>query len=355
MATTFDILNNHRRVIAGATLIAGLAGAGLSLVLTPTYTAKASFLTPQQQGATSAALAALGGLAGGLMSASGGLKTPSDQYVSLMESVRVTDALIDRFKLMDVYGAKFRDDARIKLAKYAKFVPSKKDNFIYVEVDDESPQRAAALANAYIEELQKLTSSLALTEAQQRRAFFEQQLTLTKEQLARAQAELEAAGFNAGAMSADAKATAELYAKAKANAASAQIELDSLRRSRTDSAPEVLRQQAVVSGLLTQVRQLERPSDKSQSAAYISAYRDFKYQETLFEINARQFEAAKMDEAREGPQIQVVDAAQTPERRSKPKRVSMTLLFAMFGAILSSLAVLARHFRAEARGQYQAS
>jgi len=320
------------------------AGAVVSLLTPPTYTAKASFLSPQQQGATSAALAALGGLTGGLAGA--GIKAPSDQYVSLMESARITDAIIDRFKLMEVYGAQFRDEVRVKIAKNARFIPSKKDSFIYVEVDDETPERAAAIANAYIEELQKVTSSLALTEAQQRRMFFERQLSQAKGQLTKTQAALELAGFNVGAMSADAKATADLYSKVKASVDNAQIELDSLRRTRTESTPEVLRQRAIVEGLSAQLRQLERPSEKGRNAVYINAYRDFKYQEMLLEINAKQFEAAKLDEAREGAVIQVIDVAQPPERRSKPKRVSMTLMFAMFGLVFSSLFVLWRHFGA---------
>ncbi len=261
-----------------------------------------------------------------------------------MESVRITDAIIDRFKLMDVYGTKFREDARVKAAKNARFVPSKKDSFIYIEVDDESPARAAAMANAYIEELQKVTSSIALTEAQQRRMFFERQLSQTKGELTKMQAALESAGFNVGALSADAKATADLYAKAKASVDNAQIELDSLRRTRTDSTPEVQRQRSIVEGLAAQLRQLERPSEKNRNTTYINAYRDFKYQEMLLEINAKQYEAAKMDEAREGAMIQVIDVAQPPERRSKPKRVSMTIMFAMFGLVFSSLFVLWRHF-----------
>lgn len=353
MADIFQVLLERRRLLAAATIAFAAIGAGISLLITPTFTAKASFLSPQQQGATSAALAALGGLAGGLAGAAGGLKTPSDQYVSLMESVRITDAIIDRFKLMEVYGVKFRDDARSTIAKKAKFSPSKKDSFIYVEVEDESPTRAAAMANSYIEELQRLTSSIALTEAQQRRMFFEQQLAQTKAQLTKMQAALGSAGFDAGAMSADAKATGDLYAKAKASVNSAQIELDSLRRSRTENAPEVLRQRTIVEGLSAQLRQLERPTGKDSSAAYVSTYRDYKYQEMLLEINAKQFEAAKMDEAREGALIQVIDVAQPPERRSKPKRVSMTIMFAIFGLLFSSLFVLWRHFRALPPAQRQ--
>lgn len=263
-----------------------------------------------------------------------------------MESVRITDAVIDRFKLMEVYGTELREEARVKLSKRARFVPSKKDSFIYVEIDDESPTRSAAIANAYVEELQQLTSSLALTEAQQRRMFFEQQLSQTKNQLTKMQEVLESVGYNAGAMSADAKATAELYAKTKASVDTARIELESLRRTRTESTPEVLRQRAVVEGLSLQLRQLEQPSGRHRSAAYLNAYRDFKYQEMLLEINSKQFEAAKIDEAREGAMIQIIDVAEPPERRSKPKRVSMTLMFAMFGLVFSSLFVLWRHFGA---------
>lgn len=347
LAPLIDILLARRVAIAATTFAFGVSGAIISLVMTPTYTAKASFLAPSQnQNSASAALAALGNLGalGGL--GAGALKTPSDQYVSLMESVRVGDRIIDRFKLVEQYGVKFKQDARIELDKKVKFTPSKKDSFIFVEVEDESPERAAQLANAFVEELQNVTASLALTEAQQRRIFFEKQLTQTKERLTQAQTALESAGFGAGSMNTDAKATAELYAKARAQLVAAQIQLDSMRRSLAESAPEIQQQQSIVAGLTAQVRQLERPVDKDRSATYVSAYRDFKYQETVFEIYAKQFEAAKLDEAREAPLIQVIDVATPPEKRSKPKRVSMTLVFAAFGLLFASLFALMRHFRA---------
>lgn len=332
----------RRKAITATTLAFGIAGAGISLVLTPIYTAKASFLAPQQpQSTSSAALAALGGL-GGLGGVA--LKTPSDQFVSLMESQRISDRMIDRFKLLDHFGATLKQDARLALDKRVKFTPSKKDSFIFVEVDDESPERAASMANAFIEELQGITSELALTEAAQRRAFFERLLVQTKEQLIKAQTTLEASGFSVGALSTDPKASADLYARAKSEAAAAQIQLDGLLRSLTEAAPEVLRQRTLVAGLNAQVRQLERPENKNSSALYVSAYRNYKHQETLYEVYTKQFEAAKLDEAREAPLIQIVDVAQPPEKRSRPKRFSTTLLFTAFGLVLASLATLLWHF-----------
>lgn len=338
-----------RKAVAGTTLAFGIAGAGISLLLTPIYTAKASFLAPQQsQSASSAALAALGGL-GGLGGI--GLKTPSDQFVSLLESARISDRMIDRFKLLDHYGVKLKQDAQLALDKRVKFTPSKKDSFIFVEVEDESPERAAAMANAFVEELQGITSELALTEAAQRRAFFERLLVQTKEQLIKAQTALEASGFSAGVISTDPKASADLYAKAKSEATAAQLQLDALLRSLTEAAPEILRQRALVAGLNAQVRQLERPANKNANAAYVSAYRNYKHQETLYEVYTKQFEAAKLDEAREAPMIQIVDAAKPPEKRSRPKRFSMVLLFAAFGLVFASLAILLRHSLALPAGQ----
>lgn len=332
----------RRGTIALTTLSFGIAGAAISLLLTPIYTARASFLAPQQtQSASSAALATLGGL-GGLGAL--GLKTPSDQFVSLLESRRISDRMIDRFQLLDQYGLKLRQEAQLELNKRASFTPSKKDSFIFVEVEDESPERAAAIANAFIEELQGITSELALTEAAQRRAFFERLLAQTKEQLVKAQTSLEASGFSAGDISTDPKASAELYARAKGEATAAQIKLDTLLRSLTESAPEVIKQRTVLAGLNAQLRQLERPDNKNPSAAYISAYRNYRHQETLYELYTKQFEAAKLDEAREAPLIQVVDAAKPPEKRSRPKRFGMTLLFSSFGFVFACLGVLVRQF-----------
>ena len=157
-----------------APLAAGVLALGITYLIDPTFTAVTTFMPPQQaQSGAASALAALGplaGLAGGAIAAS----NTGDRYVALMQSVTVSDRLIERFKLMEVYESKFRVDARKDLSKNVRISLGKKDGLINVEVDDTNPQRAADIANRYVDELRRVTAGLAVTEAQQRRMFFEQ-------------------------------------------------------------------------------------------------------------------------------------------------------------------------------------
>ena len=301
-------------------LAAGALALGITYVITPTFTAVTTFLPPQPpQSSAASALAALGplaGLAGGAVGAS----NTGDRYVALMQSVTVSDRLIERFKLMEVYESKFRVDAREALSSSVRISLGKKDGLIKVEVDDTSPQRAADIANRYVDELRHVTAGLAVTEAQQRRMFFEQQLQQSRERLVQAQQALQASGFNPGALKAEPKAAAEGYARLKAEVTAAEVRLQVTRASLTDSAPEVRQQQATLTALREQLARTEQAAAPAAGPDYIGRYRDFKYQETLFDLYARQFELARVDESREGTLIQVLDSATPPERKSKPKR-----------------------------------
>ena len=237
-----------------------------------------------------------------------------------MQSVTVSDRLIERFKLMEAYDSKFRVDARKELSKNVRIALGKKDGLINVEVDDTNPQRAADIANRYVDELRRVTAGLAVTEAQQRRMFFEQQLQQSRERLVQAQQALQASGFNPGALKAEPKAAAEGYARLKAEVTAAEVRLQVTRGSLTDGAPEVRQQQATLNALREQLARTEQAAAPAGGPDYIGRYRDFKYQETLFDLYARQFELARVDESREGTLIQVLDTATAPERKSKPKR-----------------------------------
>jgi len=331
--------------IAALSLAVGLAAYGVTLLMTPVFTARAVIISPQQQqNSAASALASLGALAG---LAGGSVKSPADQYVSVMQSVTVGNRIVDRFKLMEVYDAKFRVDALKNLSTNVRISAGKKDNLISIDVDDTDPTRAAAIANAYVDELRWVTNNLALTEAQQRRAFFQQQLLETKTALQNAQLQVQKTGFTAGALKSEPKAAAEAYARTKADIAAAEIRLSTLRRSMTDSAPEVQQVTTALAGLRAQLGQFERPLEASSNQDYVSAYREFKYQEALFEIFAKQFELAKMDEAREGTLIQVLDKATPPERKSKPKRamiaVVSTILAGLVFAVFFTTRALSRN------------
>ncbi len=303
-------------------ICAALLGYGATYLIDPTFRATATFLPPQQQqSGIASALASLGAVAG-LAGGAAAIKSPADQYVALMQSTTVSDRLIDQFKLMQVYKARYRAEAQKILAKATVIVAGKKDGLITVDVDDTDPARAAAIANAYVDELRRLTSTLAVSEAQQRRVFFEGQLQDTKRKLTQAQIALQESGFNSGALKATPQAAAEAYAKAHAEETAAEVRLETLRNSRTDSSVEVQQATAAVQALREQLRQLEQANpDSAHGPDYVTKYREYKYQETLFELLARQYESARFDEAREGALIQVVDTAKPPERKIKPLRM----------------------------------
>jgi uncharacterized protein involved in exopolysaccharide biosynthesis len=312
-------LRRHALVMVFGALLAGALAYATTYLITPRFVATTAILSPQQpQNSAAAALASLGSLAG--LAGVGGVRTPADQYVALMQSVTVSDRMIDRYKLMEVYDVPLRMDARKELEKSVRMAVGKKDGLITVEVEDISPQRAAEMANRYIEELRQMTSTLAVTEAQQRRSFFEKQLVQTKDRLAQAQAALQGSGFNAGALKAEPRAAAEAYAKLKAEATAADVRLRTLRQSRTDATPEVQQQMTTLQTLREQLKQAELSAPTTADADYVGKFREFKYQETLFDLFARQYEMARIDESREGTLIQVLDPALPAERKTKPKR-----------------------------------
>lgn len=336
-------LQGRLRLIAGSTLATAVLTYGATYLIAPTFTAKTTFLPPQQQqSSASAALAQLGSLAA-LAGGAGAVRTPADQYVALMQSVTVSDHIIDRFKLMEVYAEKYRVDARKELSQNVRINAGRKDGLITVEVDDKLPQRAADMANSYVDELRRMTSTLAVTEAQQRRVFFEQQMQQTRDRLTKAQQSLESSGISQGALKAEPKAAAEGYARLRAQITAGEVRLQALRNALADDAPEVRSQQAALAAMHAQIARAERADEAGTGADYVSRYREFKYQETLFDLLARQYELARVDESREGALVQVVDVALVPEKKSRPKRV-LTALTASFVvcAVLCLVAIARR-------------
>ncbi len=330
------ILAPQWKAIAAKTFAAGVLGAAGSFLIPPTYTARTAFISPQpQQSGIAAALSSLGALSGLAGAVTGGVKSPADQYVSLLQSTSVSDRIVDRFKLIDVYDVKYKMDARKELAENARFSVGKKDNIIVIEVDDHDPKRAAEMANTYLQELRVLSDGLTLTEAQQRRVFFEQQLKQTQVALNNAQTALQKSGFNPAALKFEPKASVEIYAKLQAQMVASELKLQAMRRSMSDDAIEVQRQRVIVDGLREQLSRQERPGGNQSDQNYIATYRDYKYQEALFEIFARQYEIAKVDEAKNSNLFQVIDTATPPERKSKPKR-ALVALGAMFAGFLAA-------------------
>ena len=336
------VVDNLRLLVLGP-LAAGLLALGISFVIAPTFTATTVFMPPQQQQSGAAMMLQSLGALGGLAGAATGLKNPNDQFVAFLKSTAVADALIDRFKLMDRYESEFKVDARKKLEANSN-ISSGKDGLITVEVDDKDPAFAANLANAYVEELGHMLNRLAVTEAQQRRAFFEKQLIQTKDKLTQAEQALQASGVNASALKSDPQAAVSAVAQLQAQIAAQEVKLASMRGYLTEAAPDFKQAQTELAALRAQFAKVEQSNNapSGANADYVARYRDFKYFETLFELFAKQFELAKVDEAREGAVIQVVDVAQPPERKSKPKKALVAVLTTLASGMLLLLFVFVR-------------
>ncbi len=325
------VVDNLRLLVVGP-LVVGLAALGISFAVSPTFTATVKFLPPQQQQSAAASmLASLGGLAG-----AAGIKNPADQYLAFMKSNSVQDELIERFKLQERYQAKFKDDTRKELTENTR-ASSGKDGLITVQIDDKDPKFAAELANAHVEELQKLLARLAVTEAQQRRAFFEKQLGQVKDKMVAAELALRSTGVSGSVLKSNPSAAVAGVAGLQAQVTAQEVKVGAMRGYLAETAPDFKQAMTELANLRTQLAKQEKDQPASSGQGdYVAKYRDFKYQETLFDLFAKQFELAKVDESREGAVIQILDAAQPPEKKTKPKKA----LIAIIATLAAGLALL---------------
>lgn len=343
----FDILivlAKHKKMIFGVTFSAAVLAAGGSLILPNIYQATAKLLPPQQSQSTAMAmLSQLGGVAGAAAGAAG-LKNPNDLYVGMLKSRTVADRLVGQFDLKKAYGTDSQDLARQKL-EASTTISAGKDNLITIEVEDKDQKRVAPLANAYVSELLRLTKVLAVTEASQRRMFYERQLEAAKDNLAKAEMLLKSKLDTHGVISVDAesRAVVETVGRVKAQVSAKEIELSSMRAFVTPVNPDYRRVEEELNGLRAELSRLENgrgddavAAEKQGGLENVKVLRDVKYQQMLYELLAKQFEAARIDEAKDPSVIQVLDQAVEPERKSKPKRaviVLLTTVIAAFGAI----------------------
>ena len=354
------ILAARKRTIFIASAVGMLLAIGLVLTVAPSFTAKAVILPPEQEQSSSAALlgqfgalASMSGLGGSL-----GLKNPSDLYIGILQSETVADHMIKRFDLMQLFHQKKLSGARVALKNSSKFTGNK-DGTITISVTNGSPQRAAAMANAYVDELYNMNNRLALGTASQRRLFFEQQLGQEKDRLADAEVALKQTEESTGviAPSGQTETVIRQVAQLQAEITEHEVELEALRTSATEQNPDVIRLTTELNGLHRQLADLESgstkraPGDISISAAnvpqagleYVRKERDVKYHQLLFDLLARQYEGARMDEAKASPLIQVVDPALVPDRKSGPFRALWAIIGCALGFFLSTGWVLASH------------
>lgn len=345
----------HKRMVVWVTVAAAVLSILVSLLLPNTYRATTQVMPPKaSDSAVRLMMGQLGALTG-LSSSNFGLRNPEDIYVAILGSRTVADALIQRFDLMHVYGKKRLSDARKRLANDSEIFATK-DGVIVVSVEATDPGRAADMANAYVTELKSLNQSLAVSEAGQRRLYFEQQLNQAKEDLASAEVALRDTQEKTGLIAIDsqAKAIIESMAALRGQIAAKEVELKASQTYATIRNPQVILLQQELAGLRDQLAQLERKTAvqgkgdvmvptsaiPSASVEYVRRLREVKYRETLFELLAKQYEAAKLDESKSAAVIQVIDPAVPPDRKSGPFRsliVLVTCFLAFFFACLAAI------------------
>jgi len=347
------ILAKHKKLILGLPFLAAVIAAGITLLMPNWYTATAKLLPPQQSQSNAVAiLGQLGALSGGT-SAALGIKNPSDIFVAMLKSRTISDAIIERFGLKEIYGEDYLQDARKVLLRNVDILAGR-DGVITLEVDDKSPRRAADMANAYIEELERLTRKLAIGEAGQRRLFFEKQLKQAKDDLTLAETALTTFQVEKKVLNPQGQASLAISAAAglQAQIAAKEIQIASLKSFATLENPDLLRAQEELGGLKSQLAKVARGGAgdagdvllsigkaPGQAADYVRRFRDVKYYETLFELLAKQYEIARIDEAKDATLIQVLDRAIEPERKSSPKRLLIVLLTGCAASVLVVLAV----------------
>ena len=313
-----------------------VAGFGWSYTIPPTYVAKALLLPPSTQGSMSGgmALQSLGALAN--MAGGSGVKNPLDQYVALMQSMSVADKVIAAFNLQSVYGTRSMQETRESLANSVIVAGGKKDGLISVEVEDTDPARAAAMANVFGVELSRLLTEINLNDARQRREFYAHQIQETRDKFEAAQSALSSAVVSESTLKTEPRLATDGYASIKSQISAAEILIRTMQQVLQDDAPEMKMERMRLRALKEQLAQQASVPASGASSDYVNKFRDFKYQETLLELLAQQFELARLDEGRSLATVQVIDKAVAPERKAKPRRVIMGLATAL-GALLLTL------------------
>jgi uncharacterized protein involved in exopolysaccharide biosynthesis len=348
------ILVEHKRMLFGITAGCAVLAIIISILLPSEYTAKVIIMPPQQSSSLASALTSqLGGMAQ-LAGGSLGLKSPNDMYIAMFKTNTVETAMVQKYNLMQEYHGKTLSDTCKKFEDHAKLDGSGKDGLIRISVTDRDPRRASELANGYVEQFRFLSQHLAVTEAGQRRMFFEQQLEQAKNNLANAEVALQQTEQKTGVLEVDSQARGllQMAMSLRAKIEAQEIEIQGMQTYATNENSKLQEAQQELARMRSELAKLggagasedELTFTKGQMTneglEYTRKLRDVKYYQTVFELLAKQFEIAKLDEAKEGAVIQVVDPATPPERKSFPKRGVIIIISTIAGFFIGSFIIL---------------
>jgi tyrosine-protein kinase Etk/Wzc len=351
------LLAQRKRILFGWTLAGSLLACLIAFVTPVTYEGDSSILPPQQSmSSASAVLGQLGGLLGASGSGAASLKNPSDVWVDILKSRTVADALIQKFDLRTVYRQKRLSDTEKILARHSE-IEAAKDGIVKIAVRDRDPSRAAGLANGYVSELYIQNQRLVITEAGQRRLFFEQQLATEKDALASAEVALKQSQMKTGILELQGQTQTAIrtIANLRADIASREVQKEALLASETLNNPDVQTLQQEIDAMKAQLSHLqsgstdhstpgdiEVPTSNMPAAAleYVRQLREVRYHETLFELLARQLEAAKIDESKSAPKIQVIDSALVPDHKAWPPKAIFLAVGIVAGLLIGTAWIL---------------
>jgi uncharacterized protein involved in exopolysaccharide biosynthesis len=348
------LLSARRKFIAWFTIGVAVLTAIIVLLVPNKYTAATLILPPGQNSSMSSALLGQLGGSGALASLAGGslgIKNPGDMYVSLFRSRTVEAALIQRFGLMSRYHEKTMADTYTAFEDHSTVVLGVKDGLIRITITDRDPKLASEIANAYIDVFHKQSDNLAISEASQRRAFFQKQLLEANQNLTAAEEALKSTQQSTGVLQIGSQASSLIQSAAtlKGQIVAKEVQLQGMRSFATEDNPQMVMAEQQLGALKAQLAKLTGTSENSSSEIimpkgnmpqagmeYLNKVRDVRYYETIEELIAKQFELAKLDEAKEGAIIQVVDVAVPPDKKSFPPR-AVIVLMAFIGALFVSV------------------
>ncbi|MBV9608045.1 MAG: lipopolysaccharide biosynthesis protein, partial [Acidobacteria bacterium] len=355
---TAALLWQQRRLLLRAAMVAAVLAAIISLFIPNRYTARTRIMPPESSQNGMAMLAALAGKAmpglAGLATDVVGGKNSGALFVGLLQSRTVQDRLVDRFDLRKVYWDRYWEDARDDLHKRTDVGEDRKSGIITIEVTDRDPRRAAAMANAYVEELDHLVAQVSTSSARQERLFIEQRLEGMKQDLERAEKNFsEFASKNTALdIKEQTRAMVGSAAQLQGQLMVAQSELEGLKQVYTSSNIRVRSAAARVAELQKQLKNLGGSDDASASAdelypsirklpllgvEWANLYREAKVQETVYELLTQKYELARIEEAKEIPVVKVADRPVVPEKKSFPPRLLIIALSALGAVILGSV------------------
>lgn len=352
-------LLREKKVILKITLAILVIATAVAFLLPFRYTSSAAFIPPSSLGNGSSMAAIIAGQLSSSLGASdvlGSARNPGDLYAGILKSHSIADELIRKFDLMQIYKVKKLSLAEKRLSSDTDVSVDLKSSIVTVDVTAKSPDLAQKLANGYMDALREANGRLALSQSSQRRLFFGEQLAKEKDDLEDAEVDLKKTEEQSGLIAPTGQTEEEIatVAQTQAQIAVREVQLAALRDSATEQNPDVIRLHSEIDDLQGQLARLQRGSGKGSIASiptskvpelqleYVRKEREVKYHEALFDMLSRQYEAARLDEARDAPVLQVLDPANYPDTKSFPKRSYFMLGGVLLGFIAGCVWVLVR-------------